>query len=258
LELNRRLTKNLEIALGGGKQRVPWARLKEAPDEFVLGKYLPTGVTLSQHHHIRLEDADALLKHWTQRQAAGEIPFRFKDALKANRAGKRGSTDTNGTTSVGETERSGGDQRDAEENQEQGSDGESPGDSPQQVPESTRNQGNVSSLPTHGYSIYSLVIIKRIHSLLATVPAAEDLHELPMPVKSGRQKKTGEMKLPTHPTLRPLTGAHVHALSLTVQGPIKWTGCLPIMCASYVSFAHETECLSLDGCRQRPGVAAQA
>jgi hypothetical protein len=159
LELNRWLIKNLEIALGGGKQRVPWARLKEAPDEFVLGKYLPTGVTLSQHHHIRLEDADALLKHWTQRQAAGQIPFRFKDALKVNRAGKRNSTDANGATSVGATDRSGGDQRDAEENQEQGSDGESPGDSSQQVPESTRNQRNVSFLPTHGYGIRSLAII---------------------------------------------------------------------------------------------------
>jgi hypothetical protein len=160
LELNWSLIKSLEIALGGGKQRVPWARLKEAPDEFILGKYLPTGVTLSQHHHIRLEDADALLQHWTQRQAAGEIPLRFKNALKANRVGNRYSTNTNGAaTSVGATKRSGGDQQDAEESQEQGSDGESPGDSSQQVPESTRNQRNVSLLPTHGHSIRSLVII---------------------------------------------------------------------------------------------------
>ncbi|KAI9436344.1 hypothetical protein H4582DRAFT_2058994 [Lactarius indigo] len=67
-----------KIAVGGGKGRIPWARLKETPGDFILSKYLPAGVTLTQYHHIRQEDVNALLKHWTQRQAAGEIPFRFK------------------------------------------------------------------------------------------------------------------------------------------------------------------------------------
>jgi hypothetical protein len=50
----------------------------------ILEEYLPTGVNLSQFHHIRLEDADSLLKHWTQRQAAGEITLRFHKVAKAS------------------------------------------------------------------------------------------------------------------------------------------------------------------------------
>jgi len=67
-----------EISVGGGKGRIPWARLKEAPGNFILSKYLPASVTLTQYHHICQEDVNALLKHWMQRQAAGKIPFCFK------------------------------------------------------------------------------------------------------------------------------------------------------------------------------------
>ncbi|KAI9441037.1 hypothetical protein BJY52DRAFT_1195315 [Lactarius psammicola] len=76
--------KFMKITIGGGKGRVPWARLKEAQGDFILAKYLPAGVTLTQYHHLCLEDTNALLKHWTQRQAASKIPFCFKKLDKAN------------------------------------------------------------------------------------------------------------------------------------------------------------------------------
>ncbi|KAH9028956.1 hypothetical protein EDB85DRAFT_2147569 [Lactarius pseudohatsudake] len=86
------------IAAGGGKRRVPWAKLREAQGDWIAAEYLPEGVTLTQYHHIRLDDANSLLKHWIQRQAAGEIPFRFKKLDKVDRhhGGKRGSETTDG------------------------------------------------------------------------------------------------------------------------------------------------------------------
>jgi hypothetical protein len=102
----------------GGKGRIPWARLQEAQGDFVLPEYLPNGVILTQYHHIRLEDANALLKHWTQRQAAGQVPFRFKDLKegKANRQSKQSSGEDNASAGVGQSGIHG--------NQEQGSDGD--------------------------------------------------------------------------------------------------------------------------------------
>jgi hypothetical protein len=42
-----------------------------------------------QFYHICLEDVNSLLQHWTWRQAAGEIPFWFKQVEKADRHGKQ-------------------------------------------------------------------------------------------------------------------------------------------------------------------------
>jgi hypothetical protein len=50
---------------------------------------LPKHVTLKQNYHLRREDADAILKHWTRRQAADKVPFRFKKTAKAIRQNKR-------------------------------------------------------------------------------------------------------------------------------------------------------------------------
>ncbi|KAH9020903.1 hypothetical protein EDB85DRAFT_2152752 [Lactarius pseudohatsudake] len=72
------------IAAGGGKRRVPWAKLREAQGDWIAAEYLPEGVTLMQYHHIRLDNANSLLKHWIQRQAAGEIPFHFKKLDKVD------------------------------------------------------------------------------------------------------------------------------------------------------------------------------
>ncbi|KAI9445921.1 hypothetical protein H4582DRAFT_2069242 [Lactarius indigo] len=53
--------------------------------DYILNEYLPAGIVLTQYHHIRHGDADALLKHWTTRQAARQVPFRFKKGDKPSR-----------------------------------------------------------------------------------------------------------------------------------------------------------------------------
>jgi hypothetical protein len=73
------------MASGGGKGRIPWTSLRLAQGEYIADEYLPVGVTLTQYHHIRLGDANALLQHWTTRQAAGAIACRFKKVDKASR-----------------------------------------------------------------------------------------------------------------------------------------------------------------------------
>ena len=88
------------IAEGTGKGRIPWARIKAAKGDFILPQYLLDGITLTQYHHIRLNDAYALLQHWTQRQAAGETPFWFKNNFKGNRPSLRTSENSDAFTSV--------------------------------------------------------------------------------------------------------------------------------------------------------------
>jgi hypothetical protein len=39
---------------------------------------LPEQVALTQYHHIRQRDANALLEHWTLRQTAGDVPLKFR------------------------------------------------------------------------------------------------------------------------------------------------------------------------------------
>ena len=75
---------------------------------FILPKYLPDGITLTQYHHICLDDANALLQHWTQRQAAGEIPLKFKNNIKANCHGTQASEDGDTSTSVPRDQSEGG------------------------------------------------------------------------------------------------------------------------------------------------------
>ncbi|KAF8266975.1 hypothetical protein EI94DRAFT_1802293 [Lactarius quietus] len=76
--IGRYLTEMHQMASGGGKGRIPWTQLCQAQGDYVLQEHLPAGVTLTQYHHIRLGDANALLQHWMTRQAAGLIPFCFK------------------------------------------------------------------------------------------------------------------------------------------------------------------------------------
>jgi hypothetical protein len=109
-----------EIA-AGGKGRIPWARLQAAQGDFVLPEYLPDGCTLTQFHHIRIQDANALLKHWTQRQAAGEVPFRFRTNVPDIR-GKRASADVITPTPAGQTDQPEGDDQGAGRVQERESD----------------------------------------------------------------------------------------------------------------------------------------
>jgi hypothetical protein len=117
--------------------------MQENQDQFILPEYLPNGCTLTQCHHMHKEDVNAVLKHWTDRQAAGEIPFRFKNNPMANKRGKQSSADVNTPTPADPTEKSEEDRRDAGSNQEQGSDGEDQGGGEGVA-------GNVRLLPIHG------------------------------------------------------------------------------------------------------------
>ena len=63
----------------GKVKRVPWARLEQAQEEYIENEYLPSGIRLRQFHHMRADVINALLQHWSERQAAGKIPFRFQN-----------------------------------------------------------------------------------------------------------------------------------------------------------------------------------
>jgi len=65
---------------------------------------LPEQVTLKQYYHLRRDDVSAILEHWTRRQAAGEVSFRFKTAavLRQNRPAPEGSDGDADTESSGE------------------------------------------------------------------------------------------------------------------------------------------------------------
>ena len=75
----------------GAKKGVPWTELQRAQRDYVKPKYLPKRVTLKQYYHFCQKDVDAILKHWTRRQAAGKVPFCFKKAVKAIQKNKRPS-----------------------------------------------------------------------------------------------------------------------------------------------------------------------
>jgi hypothetical protein len=44
---------------------------------------LPEDVTLTQYYHLRVKDVNAILEHWSHRQAAGMVPFAFRKVAKA-------------------------------------------------------------------------------------------------------------------------------------------------------------------------------
>lgn len=123
------------IAGAGGKGRIPWARMKGNEEDYILPEYLPEGIPFSQFHHMHLEDLNSLLQHWTQRQAAGDIPFRFK---KLDRLGKRELAADNTPTGVGPGDQSESEPQDAREDQEQegvsGGQGD-PGSSAKEAPD---------------------------------------------------------------------------------------------------------------------------
>ncbi|KAF8261224.1 hypothetical protein EI94DRAFT_1705707 [Lactarius quietus] len=127
------------ITEDSGKGRVPWSRLHKAHNDFIQAKYLPNSVTLTQYHHIHLEDADSLLKQWTQRQAAREVPLQFRKVEKASLCRMQSLASSNTSDLV------------VPSAQEQGSCGESQGDGddmPGQVPD-REGQGNVTGDARH-------------------------------------------------------------------------------------------------------------
>ncbi|KAG2105109.1 uncharacterized protein F5147DRAFT_762008 [Suillus discolor] len=61
------------------KASVPWASVRKAPGDFILAKYLPTGMKMDDPSKIRLAEADRLLVFWRQRQKDKIRPtFEFK------------------------------------------------------------------------------------------------------------------------------------------------------------------------------------
>jgi hypothetical protein len=121
------------MASGGVKGHVPWGRLQHAQSDYILDKYLPSGITLTQYHHIRARDVNALLQHWMARQAAGEIPFRFKkvvDTSSQQRQHPGANGDNPADVKNGMEDNSDG----TRNSQEQGSNEEFPGDGEELFP----------------------------------------------------------------------------------------------------------------------------
>jgi hypothetical protein len=57
--------------------------LKKAQNNYIEDKYLPKNITLKQYYHLHQDNMNTMLKHWTERQAAGEVPFQFKKKVEA-------------------------------------------------------------------------------------------------------------------------------------------------------------------------------
>ncbi|KAN0136928.1 hypothetical protein V8E53_005369 [Lactarius tabidus] len=140
--IGKYLSELYEITAGGHKGRVPWAKLQEARDEFILPKYLPDDFTLTQYHHICINDADSLLRHWMQRQAAGEIPFQFKNILMAKQHKKLASAGDSTPTPAGRVGQLDGGQQDTGSNQERGSNREHQEDAAEAVSNKLRQGKN--------------------------------------------------------------------------------------------------------------------
>ena len=228
LQLTWSLIQISEFAIGGSKGRIPWAKLQEVQGDFILPEYLPIGVTLRQFHHIRLDDANALLKHWTERQAAGEIPFWFKKVAKANRQGGRASED-NGDPPAAVPRgvcQPDARQQDTYEDQAQGgeahgdgegsAEGRPDGQGQRDAIESTRS---VSQLPTHDLFIYCYN--SSTHSFgLAAMQAAKAPVKFLRQVMSCQQTALLNFRLNLSP-LGHLAPRFVLALSPEIQGWIK-------------------------------------
>ena len=68
----------LAISIGNGSERVPWSTLQKYQAKYIKPKYMPKRVMFRQYYHICQRDAEALLEHWTRRQAAGKTPLHFR------------------------------------------------------------------------------------------------------------------------------------------------------------------------------------
>lgn len=97
----RLLSRFLDISIGAGKGRVPWKKIQQSQGDYIKAKYLPKGVILTQYYHLRQEDVNAILEHWTRRQAAGKVPFRFRKVAKAIRQQERNSEENDAGAGMG-------------------------------------------------------------------------------------------------------------------------------------------------------------
>jgi hypothetical protein len=121
------------VSLRQSYPSAPLYRLRYSPDLSIHAVNIqgksnnrPSQTLRPTNHNIN--DADALLKHWTQRQAAREIPFWFKNLPMAKQHEKRDLAQDNNTTPAGPTDQPEGGQQGTGSNQERGNNGEHQGD----------------------------------------------------------------------------------------------------------------------------------
>ena len=110
----------VDTSIGTGKGRVPWAELQRAQGDYIKAKYLPEQVALTQYYHLRQEDVNAILKHWTWRQAAGKVPLRFKKAAKTIRQKNHASEENDAGTDMEAADEAEEDMRDDDRSGAQG------------------------------------------------------------------------------------------------------------------------------------------
>jgi len=137
----------------GKAERVPWDRMIEDQGKFIDPEYLPDGLLLaSNNHKLQKPVVDAILKHWTTRDAEGDIPFRFKIPDKADRSRKRAYTTPNVQSDQSTNEPEGGSQNGGEVNERAQSGSALPGGSAGDEDaggDERANRINVSRLPKH-------------------------------------------------------------------------------------------------------------
>ena len=64
-----------------------------AQHEYIDPIYLPDGVILKQFYHIHEKKIEAILEQWTREQDSGNIPLKFKKAIKDTRTAKEADAD---------------------------------------------------------------------------------------------------------------------------------------------------------------------
>lgn len=96
------LSRILAIYNNTGKIRVPWSKLERAREEYIEDRYMPEDdVVLKQYYHLVKDDVNAMLKHWTERQADGKLPLRFKHVPKPKTIRKKKRTEEESDTDSG-------------------------------------------------------------------------------------------------------------------------------------------------------------
>jgi hypothetical protein len=100
------LSQFLEISSGKRRGRVPWTQLQKAQVDYIEPEYLPEHITLKKYYHLFQENMNAMLEHWTWRQAVGKVPFCFRKVAKAVRenvdALEENDADANSDMGLGE------------------------------------------------------------------------------------------------------------------------------------------------------------
>ena len=81
----------LALATGANNSKVPFKKMAEKPTHYVSALQLPKGISFKDPSHYKVEETFEILRLWRQRQAKGEIPFRFGGIILAG--GKFGGTD---------------------------------------------------------------------------------------------------------------------------------------------------------------------